>query len=175
MADWGRRSSVPLLGEPRISDGELLTRLDLSSESILERLLFLERIDGLRKVVLGSPLIRNKDGGSSSFCSNSPRNVLSTVLERVTVVGLCIKRDCISLAHLSKQYGSSPWGRNSSVDPMALPLDPSFDGTSLLLRRNFRDDDDEDEWCSGVSEPRRLMTSVGKTGDFFLFAATSPI
>lgn len=47
----------------------VLAMLDRSSESMLERLLVFDRIDGLNNAVLGSPLIKNNDDGEETGVS----------------------------------------------------------------------------------------------------------
>ena len=81
------------------SDAELIM-LDLSSESMLEMLLVLERIDGLNRAVLGSPLIRNSDDGegagvsySLSFSWDSSSRELSPVFDLIVVARPGSNRD----------------------------------------------------------------------------------
>ena len=174
VAVGGRRSSI-VQGDPIVSDAEL-NILDLSSESMLERLLVFERMDGLNSAVLGSPLVRNNDDGDSvgvsySFSWSPSRNAPSTVLAR-TGGDPGTNRDCISRAHLSRQYGSSVPGRNNIVVPDPSFRVGSFSGTSWLLRRKARD---EGKWFCGCSALQRLTTRVGMISDFLFFAATSPI
>lgn len=87
-----------------ISDAVLLIKLDLSSESMLDKLLFLDRIEGLSKAVLGSPFIKNNDDGdevgvsSYSPSANPSRKLVSTVFRGADNI-----LDWISFIHLSKQ------------------------------------------------------------------------
>jgi len=173
MCRLGRRSAMSRsLGE-FISEAGLLSRLPLSSESMLDKLLALERSDGLSSAVVGSPLTMNSDddepgmsSGPQNFSWNADSRVFTVLLE-CDEVG--IKYDWISRAHLSNGSVSDP-GRKSSVSfPGNSLFALSFSGTSWLRRRNERDDD-------RAGSVRRLITSVGRTIDFFLCrAATSPI
>lgn len=88
MCRLGRRSAMSeSLGE-FISEAGLLSRLPLSSESMLDKLLALERSDGLRSAVVGSPLTMNSDddepgksSGSLNFSWNADSRVFTVLLE----------------------------------------------------------------------------------------------
>jgi hypothetical protein len=82
-------------------------------------------------------------------------------------------RDCISLAHLSSEFGSSGTGRKSKVDAdLELSfLCPSLCGASELRLRKLR------EAGGDGSSRRKLTTRVGCISDFFFCRedAMSPI